>query len=89
MIWTKINLYLKAALVPLLLLGAFLLRLSGKRDATRKIESKINKAKADHAKVVMESDLEIDIQHDTRSEEIAEEIEEKKTSSELEKPNEW
>ena len=87
MIWIKK--YWNLALLLLLPLGAFLLRWSGARSASRKIESKLNKAKADHAKVVMESDLEIDIQHDTRSEEIAEEIEEKKTSSELENPNEW
>jgi len=81
--------YWKAALVPLLLLGAFLLRLSGKRAASNKIESKLNKARAEHAKDVMESDLDVDREHDVRTEEIAEEIEKKKTSSELSKPNEW
>ena len=87
MIWIKK--YWNLALLLLLPLGAFLLRLSGARSASRKIESKANKARAEHAKDVMESDLEIDRQHDTRSEEIAEEIEKHKTSSELSNPNEW
>jgi len=81
--------YWKAALVPLLIFGAFLLRLSGAQAATRKIESKLNSAKADHAMNVMNADNRLDLDHDVRTTTLAQELEEKKASSELSNPNEW
>ena len=41
------------------------------------------------AKEVMEQDAEIDRQLDVRTEEIADEIEDKKSTSELSDPNKW
>ena len=81
--------YWKAASVLLLIFGAFMLRLSGARNASRKIESKANKARAEHAKDVMESDLEVDREHDVRTEELAKQLEEGSVSDELSKPNDW
>ena len=89
MIWTTMIRYWKAALVPLLIFGAFLLRLSGARSASRKIESKANKKKVEFAKKVMKKDKEIELEHDVRVEELHDEIKKKKTSSELSDPNEW
>ena len=87
MIWmTK---YWKAALVPLLIFGAFLLRLSGAQAATRKIESKINEAKVEHAMNVMNADNRLDLEQDLRTKTLAQELEDKKASSELSDPNEW
>ena len=87
MIWmTK---YWKAALVPLLIFGAFLLRLFGAQAATRKIESKLNAAKVEHAMNVMNADNRSDLDHDVRTKTLAQELEEKKASSELSKPNQW
>ena len=87
MIW--MTRYWKAALVPLLIFGAFLLRLSGARAASRKIESKINEAKAEHAKNVMTADNEFEQEHDSRTEDLAKQVESDGVSDELSKPNEW
>ena len=89
MIWTTMIRYWKAALVPLLLLGAFLLRLSGARSASRKIESKANKKKVEFTKKVMKKDKEIELEHDVRTEDLADDIEKKGTSDELSDPNDW
>ena len=43
----------------------------------------------ERAKEVMEQDAEIDRQLDVRTEEIADEIEDKKSTSELSDPNKW
>ena len=43
----------------------------------------------ERAKEVMEQDAEIDRQLDVRTEEIADEIEDKKSTSELSDPNRW
>lgn len=89
MIWTKIKLYWKVALPPLLIFGGFLLRLSGARSAANKLEAKSNKARLEHAKEVMEQDKVIEREHDARTEDLAKEVKEKKTSSELSDPNQW
>ena len=57
--------------------------------ATRKIESKLNSAKVDHAMNVMNADNRLDLDHDVRTKTLAQELEEKKASSELSNPDEW
>ena len=81
--------YWNLALVLLLPLGVFLLRLSGARSATKKIENKLTEKKLKHAENVMAKDVEIELEHDVRVEELADEVEKKKTSKELSNPNDW
>ena len=89
MIWMTIKRYWNLVLPLLLISGAFLMRLSGARNASRKIEAKANEKKLEHAQDVMKKDKEIELEHDVRTEELADEVKKKNTSSELSDPNDW
>ena len=66
---------------------AFLLKLSTARSAKLKQQSEIYKAKAHHAKTVIKNDLEAEREYDVRTEELADDIREKRVSRELSDPN--
>ena len=87
MLWIKK--YWNLALLLLLPLGAFLMRLSGARSASRKIEHEITRKRLEHATQVMAKDKEIELEHDKRTEELVDELEKNSTSSELSDPNSW
>jgi len=88
-LWETLKTYGLAILGGLVGVLALLLKLSGSRNKRLKTQAETFKAKAHHQRVVMQKDVEIEREHDTRTEEIAKEIEEKKTSKELSEPNEW
>jgi len=73
----------------LLTVTTVLLRMFFLRSQRLEKANEENKAKLHHAKTVMKADVEIEREHDKRTEDLAEEIKKKKTSSELENPNEW
>jgi len=85
MAWLKSNVLL--VLSGLTAVLAFLLKLSVSRSAKLKQQSENFKARAHHAKVVMQKDAEAVREHDIRTEELASEVKEKRTSSELRNPN--
>ena len=87
MILTKMKGYLLAAWSLLLSLGTFLLTFFVMRSGKNRREKKQAEARANHAKKVMETDLHIDREHDTRTEDLLREIEKKKHSDELSRPN--
>lgn len=89
MIWGRIKTYGLLILSALAAVLAFLLKIFASRGKRLKIEAETYKAKAHHAKSVMKKDVEIDREYDERTEKLAEEIERKKTSSELSNPNDW
>jgi hypothetical protein len=78
LIWSGV-LFLAGVLVTFLTTNSLKNRKEKKR-VTRQYE---------RAKEVMEQDAEIDRQLDVRTEEIANEIEDKKSTSELSDPNKW
>lgn len=43
----------------------------------------------EHAKRVMNQDIEIEREHDARTEKIAKELKDKKSTDELSNPNDW
>ena len=68
---------------------ALMLRIFGLRLKQQKQRAKTQEARANHALNVMERDKEIELEHDTRTEELADEIEKNGTSDELSNPNGW
>ena len=78
-----------ATLGVLLTATSVLLRMFFLRSQRLEKANEENKAKLKHTQDVMKADVEIDREHDKRTEDLAEEIKKKKTSSELENPNEW
>lgn len=68
---------------------AFLLQFVGARSKRLKYEAEAFKAKAHHAKTVMEKDKEIDLEYDKRTKELADDVEKNGTSDELRDPNKW
>ena len=89
MILTKMKGYLIAGWSLLLSLGTFLLTLSVTRSRQRKKDNEILKARMKHQKDVMIADKEFEQERDQRTEQLRDDIEKKKSSSELENPNEW
>mgnify|MGYP001826581473 CR=1 FL=1 len=89
LIWGKMKTYALLILSGLVSVLGLLLTISGSRSKRLKRQAETYKAKAHHAKKVMEKDVEIEREHDERTEKLADEIEKKKTSSELSEPNEW
>lgn len=78
-----------AILSGLLMSLAFLSRLLWLRSEKHKKRAEEYKAKAHRAKVVMEEDQKTEMDHQSRSAEIAREIEENGHTDELSEPNKW
>jgi hypothetical protein len=70
-------------------LGASLLTFLLMQSGKNRREKKAAEARLKHAQDVMTQDKEIDREHDKRTEDLADEIKNKKKSSELENPNDW
>lgn len=68
---------------------AFALKFMGARNKRLEHEAKTQRVKYEKVKEVMEKDIEIDWEYDKRTEELADEIKKKRTSSELSDPNRW
>lgn len=81
--------YFVAAWSALLTLGGSLLTFLLMMSAKNRRERKEAEARAEHLKNVMTQDKEFEQEHDERTEELADDIKKKKTSSELENPNDW
>jgi hypothetical protein len=89
MILGRLKTYLLLTLSGLATLLAFLLKLSTTRSRKLKQKAETFKVQAEHARNVMESDAEIDLEYDKRTKELADEVEQNGTSSELSSPNKW
>jgi len=61
--------------------------LTGQNSKLR-VKAETAQARANHARVVLKKDKEVELEHDVRTEQLEQEIEEKKASSELSDPNE-
>ena len=82
---TRAYLYSAAAFLGIALM--WLLKYLVSQNAKLKIEKKIEKARADHARKVMESDKDIDEQADVHLADAVNEINESGSTDELAKPN--
>lgn len=83
----KAKLYLGIGLLVAALLGA--VKIQSARLASANEKNKNLTAKDEHHKVVEEKKIETTIELRSRTADLAKELEEKKTSSELEDPNSW
>ena len=89
MIWTTIKRYWVGAFGLLLTFGSSLLTWLLLRSKQNRKNAKEAKAELEHAKNVMNRDIEIEREHDVRTEEIAKELKDKKSTDELSDPNKW
>jgi len=87
-LWNRVKSYAVLALTVLVSLLGFLARFFYLRSQEEKKNAREAKARADHAKKVMVEDNEIELEHDTRTEELADEIK-KGSSTVLSDPNKW
>ena len=78
-----------ATLGVLLTATTVLLRMFFLRSQRLEKANEENKAKLKHTQDVMIADKEFEQEHDQRTEQLRDDIEKKKSSSELENPNEW
>ena len=85
----RLKTYLLLILSGLLTVAAFLLKLSGSRSRRLKRQAENAKARARHAEDVMRNDIEVDLEYDQRTKELKDEVEKRRTSSELSDPNDW
>lgn len=81
--------YWRAALTALLTFGASALTFFAMRSRQSAKDKKIAQRKYERAVEIARKNAEIDREFDARCEEIAREVEKKKTSSELSDPNKW
>ena len=72
----------------LLSVGSSLLTWLLLRSRQSRKDAKMAKARVEHAKKVMEQDVEIEREHDKRTEDLADELK-NGSSSELSDPNRW
>ena len=68
---------------------AFLLKIVGARSKRLSRQNEKLKANVQHQREVMQKDKEVELEHDVRTEELADEVEKNGTSSELSDPNKW
>lgn len=88
-LWRSVKSYGVLLLTGLLSLLGFLSAFFYSRSRKATADAKEQRARYLHAKHVMEADKEIELEHDTRTEALADEIESKGTSGELSDPNRW
>ena len=86
---TKLKTYALLILSGSVTVLAFLLRIAGLRSKALSKQNDKLKATVQHQKDVMVKDKEIELEHDVRTEELADEIEKNGTSGELSDPNRW
>ena len=89
MIWEKIKTYGLLILSVLASALGFLAMIFGSRSKRLSAEKERVERQYQRAKEVMEKDVEIELEHDERTEKLADEIEKKRTVGELSNPNEW
>jgi Na+/phosphate symporter len=87
-IWLTIKKYWTLASGLLITLGSSLLTLLLLRSRQNRKDAKEARARVEHAKRVMEKDVEIEREHDKRTEDLADDIE-NGSSNELSDPNNW
>ena len=88
MIWLTIKRYWTLVSGLLITLGSSLLTFLLMRSRQNKKDAKMQRARVEHAKRVMEQDVEIEREHDKRTEDLADDIK-NGSSSELSDPNRW
>lgn len=89
LIWAKIKTYGLLILSGLVSVLGLLLTIFGSRSKRLKVEKERVERQYQRAKEVMEKDVEIELEHDERTEKLADEIEKKRTVGELSNPNDW
>ena len=87
LIWIKT--YAKLIWSGLLFVGGAVLSFLLMQSRSNRKEKKRIKAQYEHAKKVMQKDVEIELEFDERTERLKDEVEKKKSSSELSNPNDW
>jgi len=88
-IMTRLKSYAVFIVTGLLTLLASLVTFLYSRSRRAKEEKKIAEARWEHARKVIAEDQRIQLERDSRTEELANEIESKNTSGELKNPNNW
>jgi len=88
-IMTRLKSYAVFIVMGLLTLLASLVTFLYSRSRRAKEEKKIAEARWEHARKVIAEDQRIQLERDSRTEELANEIESKNTSGELSDPNRW
>ena len=88
MIWLTIRKYWALVSGLLLSVGSSLMTFLLLRSRQNRKDAKEAKARVEHAKRVMEQDVEIEREHDKRTEDLADDIE-NGSSNELSDPNRW
>ena len=88
MIWLTIKKYWTLASGLLITAGSSLLTFLLLRSRQTRKDAKEAKARVEHAKRVMEQDVEIEREHDKRTEDLADDIK-NGSSNELSDPNRW
>ena len=81
--------YIKIIWGALLFAGGVAISLLASTSVKNRKEKKRIQRQYERAKEVMDQDVEIDRQADVRTEEIKDEIEKKRSTSELSDPNKW
>lgn len=81
--------YIKIVWGALLFAGGVAVSLLASTSVKNRKEKKRIQRQYERAKEVMDQDVEIDRQADVRTEEIKDEIEKKRSTSELSDPNKW
>ena len=87
--WMMILKYLKQGWALLLSLGASLVTFLLMRSRQNKKEKIEAQKRYERAVDIAKKDIEIDREHDSRAEDIARDLEKKKTLGELSNPNDW
>lgn len=87
LIWTQIKAYSKLIWSALLFIGGAMLSFFAMRSRQNRKEKKRIQAQYEHAKKVMQKDVEIELEHDERTKKLAESVEKTGTSDELSSPN--
>ena len=81
--------YIKIVWGALLFAGGVAVSMLASTSVKNRKEKKRIQRQYERAKEVMDQDVEIDRQADVRTEEIKDEIEKKRSTSELSDPNKW
>ena len=89
MIWMTIRKYWSLVYGLLMSVGGSLLTWLLLNSRKNRKNAKEAKARLEHARNVMNQDREIEREHDVRTEEIAKDLKDKKSTDELSDPNDW
>ena len=89
MILSKIKLYLYSAIGALVAGLLIAVKFLAGRNAKLKAKNKIAEAEAEHAKEVLEADIDAEIEGDIRLAQAVQELNDTGHTDELSDPNEW